>query len=77
MPQSRPLTKKELENLKTVRGYGVRDLQKYILKIKKNIEVFESAIKKEKEEMKRVNGMMKVLKEDIKVADKLKKYAKN
>lgn len=77
MPQSRPLTKKELENIKVIRSYGVVDLEKYLLKIKQNILVFEDAIKKERKEMERVTDMMKVLKNDIKTADKLKKLAKD
>lgn len=77
MPQSRPLTKKELENIKVVRSYGVADLEKYVVKIKQNIKVFEEAIKKEKAEMTRVTDMMKVLKNDIKSAEKLKKLARD
>lgn len=72
MPISRPLTKKELENLKVVRSYGIVDLKKYLLKIKKNIGVFKEAIAKERKEMKRISGMIKVLENDIKDAnDKL------
>lgn len=71
-PISRPLTKKELENLKEVRHYGIVDLKKYIQKIKKNIAVFNEAIAKERKEMKRISGMIKVLENDIKDAnDKL------
>ena len=33
-PISRPLTKKELDNLKEVRHYGVVDLKKYLVKLK-------------------------------------------
>ena len=76
MPQSRPLTKKELENLKIIRSYGVKDLDRYLEKIKQNIQVFEDAIKKEKIEMERVIGMRKVLKNDIKTVEKLKRLAK-
>lgn len=76
MPQSRPLTKKELENIKTIRSYGVKDLDRYLEKIKKNIQVFEEAIKKERTEMERVMGMRKVLKNDIKTVEKLKRFAK-
>ncbi|MCX6816694.1 MAG: hypothetical protein NTZ93_02435 [Candidatus Beckwithbacteria bacterium] len=76
MPISRPLTKKELDNLKEVRRYGVTDLKKYIQKIKKNIRVFNEAISKEKKEMTRITNMIKVLQNDIKTADELKKTAK-
>jgi len=65
----RPLTKAELENVKVIRGYGVVDLKKYILKIKKNIGVFKEAIDKEITEMRRVKNMIKVLENDIKDAD--------
>jgi peptidoglycan hydrolase CwlO-like protein len=70
------MTKKELDNLKIIRGYGVVDLKKYIQKIKKNIAVFDQAITREKNEMKRVEGMIRVLKNDIKTAEILKKTAK-
>lgn len=72
-PTARPITKKELENLTTIRGYGIADLKKYLLKIKKNIGVFEEAIAKEKKEMARIKAMIAVLEADIKTADKLKK----
>lgn len=68
-------SKKELENLKTVRQFGIDDLQKYKRKIKANIEVFEVAIEKERTEMKRVQSMIDVLEKDIKEANKLKKLA--
>lgn len=76
MPTSKPLTKKELENLKVIRQYGVVDLKKYLEKIKKNTQVFEEAIEKEKKETERVRGMIKVLKNDIKTAESLEKIAK-
>jgi len=74
-PISRPLTKKELDNLKEVRHYGVVDLKKYIVKIKQNISVFNEAIVKEKKEMQRIQSMIKVLENDIKTAEILKKTA--
>lgn len=67
------LTPKQLDNLKVIRSYGIVDLKKYLLKIKQNIGVFNEAIAKEKKEMLRVQGMIKVLENDIKTADKLKK----
>lgn len=70
-------TKKELENLKTVRQFGINDLKKYKEKIHKNIKVFEEAIEKEKTELKRVQGMIDALNVDIKEATKLSKLAKN
>ncbi|MBI5126880.1 hypothetical protein HZA76_00275 [Candidatus Roizmanbacteria bacterium] len=54
------------------RSFGVKDLKKYLEKIKKNIEVFKEAIGKEKTEMKRVEGMIKVLKDDIRQAKQFK-----
>lgn len=73
-PKSSPsLTPKELDNLKTVRGYGVADLKKYLLKLKKNIAVFQEAIAKEKKEIARIKSMIAVLENDIQTADKLKK----
>lgn len=56
-----------------IRGYGIADLKKYLLKIKKNIGVFKEAIAKEKKEMARIKAMIAVLEADIKTADKLKK----
>ena len=58
--------KKRLKSTKIIREYGVNDLIKYKEKILKNIEVFETAIEKEKTEMKRVDGMIASLKKDIK-----------
>jgi len=75
-PISRPLTKTELDNLKIVRRYGVVDLKKYLIKLKKNIAVFNEAITKEKTEIQRVQGMIKVLQNDIKTANALKKLIK-
>ena len=74
-PISRPLTKKELDNLKEVGHYAVADLKKYIVKIKQNISVFNEAIVKEKKEMQRIQSMIKVLENDIKTAEILKKTA--
>ena len=68
-------TKKELENLKTVRQFGVDDLKRYKTKIHANIKVFEDAIEKEKVELKRVQGMIDSLKVDIKDVNRLKKLA--
>lgn len=42
-----PVTKEELDNLKEIRRYGIEDLEKYLVKIKKNISVFDEAIAKE------------------------------
>lgn len=75
MPISNP-TKSQLESLKIVRSYGVKDLERYLSKIKKNIAVFEDAIKKEKTEMKRVKGMITALKHDIREASALQKMVK-
>lgn len=52
------------------RSYGIVDLKKYLEKIKKNVLVFEEAIKKEKKEIERVKGMINVLEKDIKTAKK-------
>jgi peptidoglycan hydrolase CwlO-like protein len=52
------------------RTQGIIDLTRYIEKIKKNILVFKEAIQKEKNEMKKTEGMIKVLKKDIKEAKK-------
>ena len=70
-------TKKELENLKTVRQFGIDDLQRYKKKLKANIEIFETAIDKEKTEINRVQNMIDVLESDIKDANRLKKLAKD
>lgn len=70
-------TKKQLEDLKTVRQFGINDLKKYKEKIYKNIKVFEEAIEKEKTELKRVQGMIDALEVDIKEATKLSKLAKD
>ena len=75
-PTAKPLTKKELDNLKEIRRYGVKDLKKYLKKIKKNVEVFQEAIAKEKKEMKRIRNMIKVLENDIKTFNALKKKLK-
>ncbi|MEK7622813.1 MAG: hypothetical protein AAB430_02985 [Patescibacteria group bacterium] len=64
-----PVTKEELDNLKEIRRYGIEDLEKYLVKIKKNISVFDEAIAKENQEMQRVQNMIKVLENDIKDAD--------
>lgn len=64
-------TKKELEDLKVVRQFGVNDLIKYKEKIHKNILVFEDAIEKENVELKRVQGMIDSLEKDINDANKL------
>lgn len=68
-------TKKELENLKMVRQFGVNDLVKYKKKIHANITVFEEAIEKERTELKRVDSMIDSLENDIKEANRLKKLA--
>lgn len=62
---------KLLKSTKIVRQFGVNDLIKYKEKIKKNILVFEEAIKKERKEMERVDGMISSLQKDIKEIDKL------
>jgi hypothetical protein len=59
-----------------VRKYGVVDLKRYLEKIKKNIKLFEEAISKEKTEMKKTLGMIKVLEDDIKQARLFKKHKK-
>lgn len=55
------------------RRYGVRDLKAHIEKIKKNINIFEEAINKEKALMKRDQEMINVLKNDIQEAKSFKK----
>lgn len=65
------ISKKELENIKTIRQFGIGDLKKYKEKINKNISVFKEAIQKEKIEMKRVDGMIDSLEKDIDDANKL------
>lgn len=64
-------TKEELENLKTVRQFGINDLIQYKEKIHKNIKVFEEAIEKENIELTRVQGMIDSLDTDVKYANKL------
>lgn len=64
-------TKEELENLKTVRQFGINDLIQYKEKIHKNIKVFEEAIEKENRELTRVQGMIDSLDTDVKYANKL------
>ena len=75
-PTSKPLTKEDLAKVKIERSYGVKDLIRYRKKLKQNILVFKQAIDKEKEEIKRVEGMIKVLKQDIKQATSLQKLIK-
>lgn len=58
------------------RKYGIIDLKAHIGKIKKNIKIFEEAIKKEKDLMKRDREMIVVLKNDIKEAKIFKKLKK-
>jgi peptidoglycan hydrolase CwlO-like protein len=74
---SSPLTPKEefdrLERTKILRGYGIKDLKRYLEKLKSNIKVFEDAIAKENAEIKKTKGMIKVLQKDIEEADKIKK----
>lgn len=65
------ISKKDLENIKTVRQFGIGDLKKYKEKIRKNVLVFEEAIQKEMAEMKRVDGMIDSLEKDIYDANKL------
>lgn len=64
-------TKRQLEDLKVVRQFGVNDLVKYKEKIHKNIKVFEDAIEKENIELVRVQGMIDSLVADIDDANKL------
>ena len=75
-PVSKPRTKEDLAKVKIDRSYGVKDLIRYRKKLKLNILVFKQAIDKEKEEIKRVEGMIKVLKQDIKQATSLQKLIK-
>lgn len=65
------IKKKGLEALKIVRQFGIDDLVKYKTKIHANIKVFETAIEKEKTELKRVQGMIESLEKDINDANKL------
>lgn len=59
-----------------MRTFGIKDLKAHIEKIKQNIKIFEEAIGKEKALMKRDEGMIKVLKNDIKEAKMFKKLKK-
>jgi len=54
--------KSRIRSTKIIRQYGVKDLERYKEKIKKNIKIFEEAIQKEKTEMKRVEDMITALK---------------
>lgn len=75
--ESKPtLTKADLQKTKILRGFGVKQLQKYQLKLKQNIKVFQDAIQKERIELDRTKDMIKALKFDIKQVDKLKKLIK-
>lgn len=81
LPSSTPIvktipSKEDLAKTKIERGYGVKDLRRYKQKIRKNIKVFQDAIQRERNELKRVDGMIKVLKADIKTVNELKKMAK-
>ena len=69
------LNKTNLAKTKIERGFGVLDLERYLGKIKQNIQGFEEAIEKEKTEMERIEGMIQVLKNDIKNAEALEKLA--
>jgi len=53
-----------LSEARQVRQYGINDLKNYILKLKKNIKVFDEAIKKEKLEIRRTRGMIMALQVD-------------
>ncbi len=55
------------------RKYGVKDLKNHILKIKENIKIFEGAIAKENDLMKRDKEMINVLLNDIKEAKSFQK----
>lgn len=59
----------QLRKTKFLRQYGITDLKKYMVKIRKNIMVFKEAIKKENVELARVAGMIETLKKDIKEID--------
>jgi len=61
------------DNVITVRRYGVKDLERYLDKIRQNIKIFEEAISKERAEMKKTQGMIKVLETDIKEAKMFKR----
>jgi hypothetical protein len=64
------------DNVIVTRRYGVEDLEKYLKKIKQNINIFKEAINKEKAEMKKTEEMIKVLKNDIYEAKMLKRMKK-
>lgn len=66
-------TRAMLKSTKIIRAYGVKDLERYKEKLKKNIRVFEEAIEKEMTEMNRVQGMIRSLKKDIKDIEKIEK----
>jgi len=61
------------DELIQVRQYGINDLNSYINKLRANIKVFEDAIAKERNEIKRAKVMIKDLKEDQKVQRKILK----
>ena len=53
-------------SLYDMRQYGIDDLTAHIEKIKKNIKIFEEAIRKEKDKIKKTEQMIESLKEDQK-----------
>lgn len=66
-------TKEHLAKTRILRQYGIKDLEKYVQKIKENIKVFQAAIEKERVEMKRTQDMIKALKKDIKIINSIQK----
>ncbi len=60
-----------LKATKVLRQYGIEDLERYMGKIQKNIQVFEEAIEREKAELTRTQGMINALEKDIKDIDGL------
>lgn len=69
-------TRQDLAKTKILREFGIKDLERYIKKIKENIKVFEFAIEREKTEMKRARNMMEALKKDINTIDSIQKWQK-
>lgn len=69
-------TKEHLAKTRILREFGIKDLEKYVQKIKENIKVFQAAIGKEKTEMKRAQDMIRTLKKDIKTINLIQKLQK-
>jgi peptidoglycan hydrolase CwlO-like protein len=64
------------EEVRQVRQYGIDNLKNYIKKLKKNVEVFEEAIAKEKKEIKKTRAMIEELEADRKEQKEIQKMLK-